>query len=246
MAQLVNPILIIKTGSTLPALRERRGDFEDWIRAGMAVDPEEMIVVDVTTGAPLPAPESCGGVVITGSHDMVTDRAEWSEKTAQWLVGAQAAGVPILGVCYGHQLLAHALGGEVGDNPHGPEYGTVDAFLERPSQEDSLLRGLPIRLAVQTGHRQAVLRLPKAAVRLAHTDKDPNHAFRFGERAWGIQFHPEFDADIMREYIDSSRALLERAGQDPGPMHWAVQSTDISSAILQRFVRITVEARRGA
>lgn len=241
---LKNPILIIKAGSTLPALKERRGDFEDWIRDGMALDPEEVIVVDVTAGASLPSPESCPGVVTTGSHDMVTDKAEWSERTAQWLAGAQAAGVPILGICYGHQLLAQALGGLVEKNPHGPEFGTVDAFLEKPSQEDRLLRGLPLRLQVQVGHHEAVTRLPKAAVRLAHTDKDPNHAFRFGETAWGIQFHPEFDADIMREYIDSFSAKIEKAGQDSEALHRAVQNTDISSAILQRFVRITVEASR--
>ena len=230
----------------MPALRERRGDFEDWIRAGMALEPEQVMIVDVAAGAALPAPDTCAGVVITGSHDMVTDRAEWSERTAQWLGTAQAADVPLLGICFGHQLLAHALGGEVGDNPRGPEYGTVNATLEKPSQEDSLLRGLPLQLQVQTGHRQSVLRLPKAAVRLAHTDRDPNHAFRFGAHAWGIQFHPEFDADIMREYVDASRVVLERAGQDPEAAHWAVQSTDISAAILQRFVRIAAEARRGA
>jgi GMP synthase (glutamine-hydrolysing) len=244
MTEPRDPILIIKVGSTLPSLRERRGDFEDWIREGMALEPEEVSVVDVTAGAALPDPASCPGAVVTGSHSMVTEKAEWSERTAQWLAAAQAAGVPILGICYGHQLLAHAVGGEVADNPEGPEYGTVEATLERPSQEDSLLRGLPIRLAVQASHSQSVIKLPKTAVHLAHTEKDPNHAFRIGERAWGIQFHPEFDADIMREYIAASRRLLEKSGQDPEAMHWAVQNTDISSAILQRFVRITVEAAR--
>jgi GMP synthase (glutamine-hydrolysing) len=235
------PVLIIKAGSTLPAIAERRGDFEDWIRMGMALEPDEVSVVDVTAGDPLPAPDACSAAVVTGSHGMVTDRAEWSERSAEWLSRAQRDGVPVLGICYGHQLLAHALGGEIADNPRGLEYGTVETALERPASDDSLLRGLPIKLSVQTGHTQAVIRLPKGAVLLAQSARDSCHAFRFGDAAWGVQFHPEFDADIMREYLGHTRDRLEKAGLDVDALLSKVQSTDISAAILQRFRRIAAE-----
>jgi GMP synthase (glutamine-hydrolysing) len=231
-------VLIIKAGSTLPAIAARRGDFEDWIITGMALEPEEVSIVDVTAGASLPAQDACSAVVVTGSHGMVTDRTEWSERAAEWLAMAQNDAVPVLGICYGHQLLARALGGEVADNPRGLEYGTVETALERAAVDDSLLRGLPIRLSVQTGHAQSVIRLPKGAVLLARSAKDPCHAFRYGDAAWGVQFHPEFDADIMREYLGHSRDTLVAAGLDVDALLNNVQSTDISAAILQRFRRI--------
>ena len=74
----------------MPSLKARRGDFEDWILAGMGLQGDENIeVVDVSAGQALPNPKRAGGIVITGSHDMVTDRLAWSEETASWL--SQAA-----------------------------------------------------------------------------------------------------------------------------------------------------------
>ena len=117
-------MLVVKTGSTFPALRARRGDFEQWVIAGMRMTGRAARVVDVSREEPLPKPEDTSGVVITGSHAMVTDHHEWSENTAAWLQNAFAVHLPILGICYGHQLLAYTLGGRVGDNSNGREVGT--------------------------------------------------------------------------------------------------------------------------
>src|SRR5690348_8631928 len=70
--------------------------------------------------------QDIAGVVVTGSHSMVSHREPWSERAAQWLAGVvESDRVPVLGICYGHQLLAHALGGEAGDHPAAIEIGTV-------------------------------------------------------------------------------------------------------------------------
>ena len=121
--------LIVKAGQTLPEIRALRGDFEDWIAAGMRLSRSEVGVVDVCAGESLPDPATPSCIVVTGSSSMVTDREPWSEQTAQWLRRAVEADAPILGICYGHQLLAHALGGVVGDNPQGREVGTVEVAL---------------------------------------------------------------------------------------------------------------------
>ncbi len=201
MARLV----IVKTGSTMPALKASRGDFEDWIVSGMGIDRSAAEVVDGASGQALPRPDACAGIVVTGSHDMVTDRSDWSERTAAWLAQSVALGVPILGICYGHQLLAHALGGAVGFNPRGRELGTTEVDLLAPALRDALLGGLPARLKVHASHSQSVLRLPTGAIRLAGNAWDRNHAFRVGERAWGVQFHPEFDAEVMRAYAAAAK-----------------------------------------
>ena len=120
----MKPLLIIKTGSIFPEYKAKLGDFDDFILDQLpAVD--EVLVAPVTETLWLPDYKAVSGVIITGSHAMVTDRQPWSEFTADWLRAIPADSVPVLGICYGHQLLAHAWGGTVGYHPRGEEVGTV-------------------------------------------------------------------------------------------------------------------------
>jgi GMP synthase (glutamine-hydrolysing) len=237
-------LIILKTGSTLPKLLARKGDFTDWIVAGLDVDPAAIRIVDAQNGGELPAYDDVAAVVITGSHDMVTERLSWSERTAAWLPGLIERGIPTLGICYGHQLLAHALGGEVGNNPNGREFGTVDVELTAEAADDPLLGGLPARLPVQVCHTQSALKLPAGARRLAHSDRDANGAFVVGEAAWGVQFHPEFDAEVVTTYIDHYAARLRAEGQDPDALIATCYDTPVGTTILRRFGQIV--AARGA
>jgi GMP synthase (glutamine-hydrolysing) len=234
----MSDILIIKTGSGLPSLKARRGDFEDWIMEGMQLPRSRFIVADVQCGAPLPDGQSLAGAVITGSHDMVTDHRDWSERTAAWLVDAVEHGIPILGICYGHQLLAYALGGEVGYNPLGLEYGTVEVRLAECARKDPLLGGFGSRLQVQVCHDQSVLRLPKGATLLASSDMDAHQAFVIGKNAWAVQFHPEFDAATVAICIEESREALMQQGSDPDRLLEACVDTKAGSQILGRFAWI--------
>ena len=230
-------ILILKMGSTLPGLRAWKGDFEDWITAGLGAGaPSD--VIDVAAGAPLPDPDGHAGVVVTGSHTMVTERRDWSERAADWLREASARDMPVLGICYGHQLLAHAYGGVVGDNPSGREFGTVEVSLNGEARTDTLLAGLPRTVNAHEGHTQSVLQLPGAAVVLASNAHDACQAFRIGQRAWGVQFHPEFDTEIVRTYIDHFRGLLAAEGQDPDALMSAAGDAPQAAGVLGRFARI--------
>ena len=116
----------------------RYGRFPHWIRVAAGLEASEAVVVNVEQGDALPRREGFAGVIVTGSAAMVTDKAEWSERSADWLRDAAHDGMSLLGICYGHQLLAHALGGEVADNPAGRESGTVRIDLHPPAQEDPL------------------------------------------------------------------------------------------------------------
>lgn len=118
--------VIIKVGKTFGSLLPGAGDFEHWILAGMGMDRERAHVIHVCEGAPLPDYDAISGVIITGSHEMVTEQLDWSERTATWLPGLVERKIPVLGICYGHQLLAYAMGGKVGDNPLGMHFGTVN------------------------------------------------------------------------------------------------------------------------
>lgn len=230
--------LIVKTGSTLPALLAQRGDFEDWFVSGMGLSGDKVRIVDVCKGVPLSAFNEISGVVVTGSHDMVTARLAWSERTAEWLGRAVEAGLPILAVCYGHQLLAHALGGEVDYNPRGREMGTVDVFLTEEAKGDELLGNYRSPIQVQVSHAQSVVQLPKNAIRLGWSQDDPNQAFRIGKRVWGLQFHPEFDKEIVQIYINYHREALIKEGQDPDALIRNSEDTEFGRQILKRFAQL--------
>ncbi|XAH25835.1 glutamine amidotransferase [Xylophilus sp. GW821-FHT01B05] len=224
------PFLIIKLGDTLDALRSERGDFDCWIAEGLGATAVPVQVCDPRRGDALPAHASIAGAVVTGSHAMVTHRADWSERTAQWLAEGVARGTPLLGICYGHQLLAHALGGVVDDHPQGLEMGSVDIALHPAASDDPLFHGLPSHFRAHAVHRQTALRLPEGAVALASNSHEPHHAFRVGDCAWGVQFHPEFNADAMRGYIDA-------LASDPAPLRAGVSDTPIAAGLLGRFAR---------
>jgi GMP synthase (glutamine-hydrolysing) len=237
----IGKILIIKTGGTKPAMAARRGDFEDWILAGLGTDVDRTIAVDVYDGAILPSYSDVCGVVITGSNAMVTDHHDWSERTAAWLRGAVERDIPTLGICYGHQLLAYALGGEVSDNPNGLEVGTVEVHLNGTARADRLLAGFPSPIRVHAWHTQTVTRLPPDARRLASSAMDANHVFVVGDRIWGVQFHPEFDADIMIEFMRHDRQDLQKQGIDPQLLIQECVDTPHGHAVLRRFAEIIEE-----
>lgn len=208
---------------------------------GMGCSPSEITLVNPTLGDPLPAPDSISGAIVTGSHAMVTDHASWSERTAIWLRRLVQANVPVLGICYGHQLLAYALGAEVDDNPKGMEFGTVSAKLMPAAAMDRLLGGLDTAIEVQVCHTQSVLRLPDGAYVLAQSDRDPNLAYVIGACAWGLQFHPEFDAQVVRTYTEAYRDALTAAGEDPQAISMSIHDTPIGDVILRRFTQILVQ-----
>lgn len=235
-------LYIIKTGNTLTYIRERHGDFEDWIAQGLNIPGVKLQHWDPRVQGDWPSLEEIAGVVVTGSPAMVTDRAEWSERTAAWLKTLVEREVPVLGICYGHQLLAHALGGQVGPHPAGIEIGTVEVQSLPAAENDPLFAPLPRTFRAQVVHEQTVVQLPAEAVALAHNGHEPHHAFRVGPCAWGIQFHPEFSAEIMRDYL-SQVGCADHATEPFLQAQAAVTPTPASASLLPAFAR-WVKARQ--
>ncbi len=229
--------VIIKTGDTFPDIARSLGDFEDWVRKGMGLSDDHTQVVDVARGQALPEKTDCRRVVITGSHAMVTDLLPWSLAVEAWLPGLIRDGVPVLGICYGHQLLARAMGGVVDYHPGGLEIGTV--WVDRATVEpDLLFQGLPERFTAHVCHSQTVVRLPDGAVKLAWNAFEPHHAFRIGSCAWGVQFHPEYDETIMRAYAGNMEAAVNGFGHSLPEVLDQVAPAVHAARILERFAAL--------
>lgn len=233
-------VLIIQAGSKLPSLAKVDGDFSKWIVDGMGIAGQ----VKTTTVEPhedqrLPGHKQFTAVIISGSNAMITDNHAWIKRAEKWIRQAVASGTPFLGICFGHQLLAAALGGTVADNPNGIEVGCVDIHLQPHSASDALFAGMPEIIPSHVSHRQSVLRIPPGAVHLASSAMDSNHAFRFGSQVWGLQFHPEFTAEIAQGYLDYYRPLLIQRGVDVDALTRQVRDHPDGRMLLQRFAELT-------
>ncbi|HEY8587300.1 MAG TPA: glutamine amidotransferase [Rhodanobacter sp.] len=233
----MKPVIVIRAGRAPESIRARHGDFPHWFRLGAALDPRRLQVVDVVAGQTLPAPQEIAGAIITGSAAMVTERAAWSERTAGWIRDAMDAELPLFGVCYGHQLMAHALGGRVDYLPGGREIGTRTIELCAGAANDPLTQALPAAFRAHTTHEQGVIDAPEGATVLARSERDPHQALRYGPRAVSVQFHPEFSAEIMRAYVVRKRADMHREGTDPTQAFKAVGATPIARRLLRQFSR---------
>ncbi len=227
--------LILKTGSTIPAIAQELGDFEDWIIDAMCLTESQALCASVFEGEPLPDIESLSSIVITGSPAMVTQDLPWIGQSQQYIIEAIEAGLPVLGICFGHQLLAHALGGRVDWHPEGREIGTTNVSLTRDAMDDELFGDLAKDFPVHTTHMQTVTTLPAGTRVLAKNQFEAHHALRFRERAWGVQFHPEFDASIMRGYIKARSDQIEEEGLSTNKILSAVESTPQAAVLLKKF-----------
>ncbi len=230
-------VLIIQVGSAPESLRQTHGDLPLWFCEALGCSPDEVEIVRVFDDETLPAPDASRVAIITGSWAMVSDKLPWSEKTAAWIRDAMAIEMPLFGVCYGHQLMAWALGGDVQYHPQGREAGTKTVWLSAAAANDPLLRHLPESFPAHLTHKQTVTRLPEGASVLAFSAHDKHQIIRYGPRAVSVQFHPEMTPEIASDLLRMNRAALEQEGSDAESLVAGVLPAPGSADILRRFVQ---------
>lgn len=167
------------------------GDYRDMFARLLGAQGLEIVPVDACRGELPGSPGDFDGYVCTGSRHSTYDDQPWIHELARFVVDVADAAVPFVGICFGHQVLAHALGGEVRRAETGWGVGPHDTAIEQvePWMEPALARP-----RLQYMHQDQVVRVPHGATVLGSADHCPIAVLRAGERMLGIQAHPEFPA----------------------------------------------------
>jgi GMP synthase-like glutamine amidotransferase len=187
---------------------EPPGVYEDVLRERGAMIHR----VELDEGEPLPDRRDIDAIVCMGGPMSATDDSDlpWLTEEKAFIADAVRDGVPFWGVCLGVQLLAASLGARVYSGP-APEVGVLPVELTTEGLADPVFGGLPPVLPTLQWHGDT-FDLPEGAVRLAGSPAYPNQAFRFGDAAYGVQFHVEVSPEQAREWaaVPDYAEALER------------------------------------
>lgn len=175
--------------------------------------------VDTTGGDALPGIDDLGGVLAMGGPMGVPegDDHPWMADELAWLAKVVDAGVPVLGICLGSQLLATALGGRVERLP-APEIGYLPVTRGAGASDDEVAAGWPDGTATLFFHEDGIAALPDGAEVVLEGPGGPA-AWRLGS-GLGVQFHPEVTLEQLTGWLEvpELRAHLDTAGVDAGDL----------------------------
>ncbi len=220
---------ILMAGRALQPIVEKHGDFDRWFQDRTHA-PARYRVRVLFDGAPLPDVSESDGWIITGSPASVNDALPGMGTVRAGIAQAVGGGHSVLGVCFGHQLLAASLGGKVAKNPNGWELGLGTITLTDAGGRSPIFRGFDTRFPVYESHREVVTSLPADGQVLAENEMGLQ-AFQLGDRAFGVQFHPEFTIDIARMYVQL------RSGNEIPPLTGRRDHPDTARQVLTNFIQ---------
>ena len=193
-------ITIIINGPGIDEVKSIYGQASDWIKKVLSNYDLEIKVVKGYEMETLD-PEEDSAWIITGSAHSVYDNFEWIDYLRMKLIEMSKAKKPVLGICFGHQLIADTFGGVVKLNSKGWELGSCEIKLTQTGVKNGLFLGLPNPLRVYQSHQDVVLSLPKGAVLLGENEMGIQ-SFLYKDNFYAVQFHPEFTKIVMEKYLD--------------------------------------------
>jgi len=196
----------------------------------------ETRVVNLPSNPPLPDLGAFTHVIFTGSEASVLQPRSWFHQEAQLIRDAVARGIPVLGSCFGHQMLVYALSGtDFLRRCRSPEIGWADVQILRP---DPLLDGLPNPWRTFVYHFDEVVAPPSPWLCLGRTEHCATHVLRYGEHpVWGLQAHPEISSRKAKIFMRAT--LLMERGPAKHVLH-ALRNVpprnDVADRIVARFL----------
>ena len=192
------------------AIRHEDSPPDDRVHTYLHLNGFEPVVIRPCDGDPVPELDGswAGSVVYGGPFNVFDgDKHPFLLEEHRWITQCVEAGVPLLGICQGAQSIAWTLGAEVGPLESGVhEFGYYEI---RPTAEGRDFLPEPLRMTQAHFHTFAI---PDGAVHLAESDSFPNQAFRYGDRVYGLQFHPEVTIEGFRRWQAADWAAYGKPG----------------------------------
>lgn len=203
---------ILQADSVLPQFRDEFGDYPDMFASLLDGAAERIPDVDLeiavyrATEMEFPeAADACDGYVITGSKYSVYDDLPWIPALADFVGQAMKADVRVVGICFGHQLLAHFFGGSTQPAGVGWCVGVHDTQVV---EKRSWMQPAVERLGLLSSHKDQVVQLPEGAAVFARSTACPNAGFTLGDRVLTLQGHPEFAKPYSAALMGHREAIL--------------------------------------
>ena len=217
----------------------------EWVSSSLSQSLRErleFVPVRAAKEEPFPDLSDISGIIIGGSSYMLSTGLEpWIERIQDYIRQAAARHVPILGICFGHQLIAQTFGSRV-ERCSPREFGTVRITLSEEGRQDKLFHGLDTQFDVFMAHQEIVTHLSEDIRVLAFNDHSPYQAIGIGDSIRGVQFHPEFSQEIMEALWHVAHIDMAAESLDIEHIRASLTRPPLAKTVLENFMRYFVLA----
>ena len=235
-----NPTVgILQCGEVPENLRQSFIDYNEMMSQSLTVaDPALNYRTWRVFDGEIPRPDACDAWITTGSRHSVNDENDWTHGFCDFVQEVSQLERPFIGICYGMQMMAKALGGKVEFSEKGWGIGVATSAVHR----QPFWMGEPVdKVNLVVSHQEQVTDLPEDATLIAGSDFCPNSIFTVGRHMLGIQGHPEFTTDYSQALMEARRAIIpaERISQGMASLTKPVNGA-LTFEWIVRFIRAAV------
>ena len=193
-------VVIYSNGPGLPEIVKEYGHSSDWI-PNIVNNNKVNFIIKKAYENDFDSDIKADAFILTGSKYSVYNKSPWIEELKKHVKKLIHENNYILGICFGHQILADCLGAEVVKNKLGWELGSYKINLSEKGLQSKLFNGFSKQEIVYESHQDTVINIPSNLDILASSKKS-NQSFSYNDKIYGVQFHPEFSKEVTRKLMD--------------------------------------------